>query len=149
MTDLEKVIRASIEEVGATPNSVLSQTDTVIVTFTTDIEAMKVTGAFRMDMDDGVKAAKMSTRFSICGESDPYDEDLGISIAIGRVMKVHEHDAAIAGSIPAGSSIETYLENRIEQLENALRFRTLALDNLEQFKQSTYKDISDGLEGFK
>lgn len=95
------------------------------------------------------------TRFSICSNQDVYDEEVGKSLAIGRLIGAETFDFSTTmdkgkyGPDKLRRVIDGLVTDRIAALENTLESRAETLKYMRSREQDIYSQLGEELQEFK
>lgn len=94
-------------------------------------------------------------RFSICSNQDVYDEEVGKSLAVGRVIRAETFDfSSLVDKEKFGPNklrdiVDNLVESRVKSLEYTLQNREETLKYMQSREQEVYRQLGQQLQEFK
>lgn len=147
-TLLVNAVYGALEELEVEPFGYLEEPeDQHIFVFGTKLQGYEVTGALRIE-GQGDDAYNKRIKFSICSDDDLYKEELGIDIALGRVMRMNDSQAVAGGDLALDAVTKQFVKGKLAGLENVLASKREAEAMLESLEENIYSEMSNRMEDY-
>lgn len=140
---LVKQVMKAFEKSKMEVTGMLKVSDSHVFIGVSKIHGFMVTGALRIDADHEISGYKLRMKFAVCSDSDRYREDLGRDIAVGRVMCFNDDQAKANGSLSLSDVVKSFLDNKLEDITEALEMKRIGQDFLHEMSTFVHQDIKE------